>query len=186
MAFVQKADSVFKKRLQTALAPVGYDHPLGKFPVQIGERVAMQEESIIIPRHTEYDAGEVEKLFFQYGTYLEMIGGDAPYDGEPIHFEMSVLVQDKTCGLCGRNPAEGLASVEAHGVQVFYCHGDAPREGEAWTCYEIAQSRVTDQRWADVIDFNNEQMRRADELSGLNTYVLPAAQVMRDNGEVPF
>jgi hypothetical protein len=42
----------------------------------------------------------------------------------------------RKCGLCGRDPAEGHASVTVGDKETWYCHGD---DDASLTCYERAQ-----------------------------------------------
>jgi len=74
---------------------------------------------------------KVELLFRQFGTYLELIAEDEPE--EELH-----LTAPSPCGLCGSDPAKGLASIQSSdGPQVYYCHED-----ESPTCYELAQQQI--------------------------------------------
>jgi len=43
---------------------------------------------------------------------------------------------DRKCGVCGHDPARGLASITTDGKETYYCHGD---EQDDPTCYQIAQ-----------------------------------------------
>lgn len=93
MAFVQKADSVFKKKLKELLAPSGFVH----YPGGVENAMAMDDAadvaagaepidfSFMISRHTVIEE-DLASLFLGYGTYLLFIGEDAPV-GEARTFE---------------------------------------------------------------------------------------------------
>ena len=52
----------------------------------------------------------------------------------------------RVCGICGRDPAAGHASVYRDGKETWFCHED----GNV-TCYERASSAIVENTWATIV-----------------------------------
>jgi len=73
MTFKTKADKCFENQLKQITAPVGYLHDLGGDWAGLGD-----EFEIPVVQHNadNFDREACEKLFFRYGSYLELIDPD--------------------------------------------------------------------------------------------------------------
>lgn len=64
----------------------------------------------------------------------------------------------RRCGLCGRDPAAGFASID----DVFYCHGD---DDEVPTCYMRSQGAYLPADWL-ARDWTFEFVEPVSEAAG--------------------
>jgi hypothetical protein len=72
---------------------------------------------------------------------------------DPQNAEIEGIPEDRPCYRCGKNPAEGFASVwTAKDGERWYCHGD---DDEDPTCYMTAQEASPDAVGFAVLDLSN-------------------------------
>ena len=145
MAFKTKAEKAFDEKLSAAIDAHDWDEV---------ERLFNKLASVYELIHGEGEAGYCVVINLKLDRVLNYDEEDDEPEEEasllPIFDMLSgkpfVLDEvDRKCGICGKNPAEGLASIEEGGVETYYCHGD---EQDDLTCYQIVQlgsTSTTDQ-----------------------------------------
>lgn len=82
--FKSTAEKAFEEKLQDLLEPaVRRIHPATEEVAEEGEEVTVSE-GVTLTVSTPLDLTETAKVFFQYGTYLELVGGDAPAEAPVV------------------------------------------------------------------------------------------------------
>lgn len=70
------AEVTFATKLKTILTPTVLVHIFPSAPSPDTEDFDAERDCVMVSLYGDLDTAGLEKLFFQYGTYLELIGGD--------------------------------------------------------------------------------------------------------------
>lgn len=93
--FQSTAEKAFNEQLSALIKPaVRRRHPDSNKPVDTDESldVGNTNDVLIIPSEP-LDVEGVDRVFFRYGTYLELVGGDGPAE------KKVVVTASRGCGL---------------------------------------------------------------------------------------